>query len=282
MKILSFGEIIWDVFDDAACIGGAPFNFAAHAARQGAESYLLSAVGNDELGRAALKKVQDYGIRADHISTVNKPTGYCRVTLDKNGIPSYKIGEDVAYDAISADIAAMKRFDALSFGTLALRGEHNRKVLTELMQKMSFGEIYCDVNIRPPFYSDESILFCLENATVLKISDEELATVEEAVFGDISERCESAAGRLSERFKNLKAVIITLGSKGSFALDCISGEEFSHPASRAEVVSTVGAGDSFGAAFLVAYMSGESLPTCLKKASDLSAYVVSHTEAVPE
>ena len=33
MKILSFGEIIWDIYSDKKCIGGAPFNFAAHCAR---------------------------------------------------------------------------------------------------------------------------------------------------------------------------------------------------------------------------------------------------------
>ena len=50
MRILSFGEILWDVFPTEKKIGGAPFNFAAHAARLGAESYMVSAVGSDENG----------------------------------------------------------------------------------------------------------------------------------------------------------------------------------------------------------------------------------------
>ena len=54
MNILSFGEIIWDVYPNEKHIGGAPFNFAAHAKRAGAEAFLMSAVGNDTLGQEAI------------------------------------------------------------------------------------------------------------------------------------------------------------------------------------------------------------------------------------
>lgn len=283
MKLLSFGEIIWDIFDEDACIGGAPLNFAAHAVKQGADAYLLSAVGNDELGADALKEIAHHSINGEYIYEVKHPTGYCKVTLDQNGVPRYKIGEEVAYDFIPADdLAQMTDFDVVAFGTLALRGEHNRNVLSNLLKTNDFKERYCDINIRPPFYSKENTEFCLENATILKISDEELSVVEEMVFSDASDNYITAAKRISEKFSNLKLILITLGEKGAFVLDCRSGEQFNCPASEAKVVSTVGAGDSFGAAFIVAYMNGEDLPICLKKAADLSAYVVSHTEAVPE
>ena len=52
-KILAFGEIIWDIFPDKKCIGGAPFNFLAHSVKQGATAYLVSAVGKDEIGKDA-------------------------------------------------------------------------------------------------------------------------------------------------------------------------------------------------------------------------------------
>ena len=47
---LCFGEILFDVFGDDRCIGGAPFNFAAHFAQLGGEAVMVSAVGDDELG----------------------------------------------------------------------------------------------------------------------------------------------------------------------------------------------------------------------------------------
>lgn len=50
MRALAYGEIIWDVFPEEQVIGGAPFNFVAHLAHLGNETYLISAVGKDELG----------------------------------------------------------------------------------------------------------------------------------------------------------------------------------------------------------------------------------------
>lgn len=283
MKLLSFGEIIWDVFEDGACIGGAPLNFAAHAVKQGADAYLFSAVGKDQLGADALKEIERHSINSQFIYEVGQETGFCKVTLDQKGLPSYKIGENVAYDFIpDDDLAQMTDFDVLAFGSMALRGEHNVNVISNLLKTVDFAEKYCDINIRAPFYSNERIDFCLKNATILKISDEELNVVEKAVFFDSSKNYITAAQRLSERYQGLKLILITLGENGAFLLDCRSGEQFTCPASKATVVSTVGAGDSFGAAFIVSYMNGDPIPACLKKAADISAYVVSHTEAVPE
>ena len=59
MKILAFGEILWDIFPNKKCIGGAPLNFAAHAAKQGSEAYILSAVGQDTFGDEAIKFLKD-------------------------------------------------------------------------------------------------------------------------------------------------------------------------------------------------------------------------------
>ncbi len=42
MKILSVGEILWDIYPDKKHIGGAPFNFAAHLARHGEEVYIIT------------------------------------------------------------------------------------------------------------------------------------------------------------------------------------------------------------------------------------------------
>ena len=54
MKVLSFGEILWDVYNDKKCIGGAPLNFAAHIAKHGDEAFMLSSIGKDSLGDETL------------------------------------------------------------------------------------------------------------------------------------------------------------------------------------------------------------------------------------
>ena len=209
MKILSFGEILFDVFGDSANIGGAPLNFCAHAARAGAQTAMLSAVGNDDLGAAALRQVEIYGIDIRHTAILgDKMTGKCLVTLNEQGVPSYNLLEGVAYDYIPVPQLNDERFDVFYFGTLALRSDYNRKTVESLLTAGIAKDVFVDINIRPPFYSDESILLALRHATLLKISDEELGTVADAVLGKGEYGTEAIIGAIREKFPNLKGEIL--------------------------------------------------------------------------
>lgn len=281
MKLLSFGEIIWDVYPNEKYLGGAPLNFAAHFAKQGGDAYILSALGDDELGKEALNKLPLWKVNSEYVSVLSgKETGKCLVSLNERGVPSYNIVRDSAYDYIDCS-AVSNGFDALYFGTLALRNEENRQGLVGLIKSHSFREIFADVNLRKPFISRESLMLCMENATVLKISDEELPSVSKMVF-DTEYSYKDIVTEISKAFQNIKLIIITLGEKGSLAYDVLNKASFSCDAESVTVASTVGAGDSFSAAFLYKYMSGFDINSCLKTASRISAYVVSKTEAVPK
>lgn len=279
IKILGFGEIIWDVFPTKRCIGGAPFNFSAHAVKRGAQAYLVSSVGDDALGKDALLNVKKYKIKTNYVGVVNKDTGACNVTLDDNAVPSYDLLTDVAYDYINADCVEGK-FDALYFGTLALRGENNRIEIRKLLQKRLAKEVFCDVNIRPPFYDEDSVKLCCENATIIKISDEEMGVVSNLLFGENIDGIVNFQARLSRAYPNLKIVIVTAGSKGSCVYKTDTSNYFYLPSTPTKVVSTVGAGDSYSATFLVEYLKGNDILDCMKKASDVSACVVSKKGAI--
>lgn len=281
MKVLSFGEILWDVYPDEKYIGGAPLNFAAHFVKQGGKAYMMSALGDDELGRSALEKLKEWKINSDHVAVLkNAETGKCLVTLDKSGKPSYDLLRGVAYDHIDCAVEGEK-YDALYFGTLALRGGENMRGLEKLIINNAFGEIFVDVNIRPPFYSKESVGFALGRATVLKISDEELPTVMREISGG-EQSVEAAVETISERFENLKIIVITRGEHGSLAYDARTRKIYHANAEKVDVVSTVGAGDSFSAAFMYGYLSGEPIEKCLDRASKLAAFVVSKADAIPD
>ena len=281
MKLLSFGEVIWDIYPDKRCLGGAPLNFTAHFVKQGGDAFILSSLGNDELGTEALKTISNWKVNSEYVSVLNdKETGKCLVSLDERGVPSYNIVPKSAYDYIDCSFVS-DGFDALYFGTLALRNEHNRQELIGLIKNHSFKEIFADVNLRKPYISRESLMLCMENATVLKISDEELPEFSKVVF-EKEYGCEDIVNEISKVFQKIKLIIITMGRKGSFAYDCLNKKSFCCDAEKVKIASTVGAGDSFSAAFLYKYMSGFDIDSCLKTASKISAYVVSKTEAVPE
>ena len=283
MKLLSFGEVLWDVYPDDRFIGGAPLNFAAHCARHGMDAYMLSAVGDDALGKQTLPRLENWGLHTEFVSVLShKQTGKCLVTLDENSVPSYNLLTDVAWDEIPCQAAADRRFDVLYFGTLALRSRYNADSLQSLIAAGSFRHIFVDVNIRPPFYSRESVCFALENATIVKLSDEELPTVAAVLELPLCDDQAENAKVLAEKFPNLQLILITLGKAGSCAYAVANQAFYTQGPVEANVVSTVGAGDSFGAAFLAYYIENRPIAQCLEHAAQVAAYVVSHFDAIPD
>lgn len=280
MKALSFGEVLWDVYPDNKYIGGAPLNYAAHFVKCGGEAYIASAVGNDDLGTETYTAIQNLRVNTEYITRCEKQTGRCMVTLDENSVPSYNLLEDTAYDYILPPTDG-RGFDVLYFGTLALRGENNRACIEKIIKNAKFGEIFVDINIRKPFVSKTALDIALNNATILKISDEELPTVAELASLSTAEP-EKAAKELCEKFQGIKLVIITMGSDGS-AIYSRADDVFEKcSAQKVQAVSTVGAGDSFSAAFTAKYLQNEPISACMEFAAKISGYVVSQKGAIPD
>lgn len=277
---LAFGEVLWDVYPDKRCIGGAPLNFAAHFVRCGGSAGLISAVGRDTLGDETLRSVSELGVDTAYISRVDEPTGRCTVTLDEKAVPTYRLLENVAYDRIAAPQAPQG--DLLYFGTLALRGRQNRQSLESILANGRFSQIFADINLRKPFVSDETVRFAMEHATVLKLSEEELP--EAMAHIGVIDRPDPlrAATELAARFENLRLILVTLGAEGALAYEPLSDSVTTCKAQKVSVVSTVGAGDSFSAAFAAYYLQGKPIAECMELASRVSGFVVSRKEAIPE
>lgn len=275
MKILSFGEILWDIFDNGEKkIGGAPFNFAAHCAKLGAESFIVSALGDDENGKAALEEAKRLGIKTDYIYTHRRyKTGFCNITLE-NGKPNYDLILDTAYDHIP-DIGISDGFDAVYMGTLALRNADSRRSFEKLIKYIKAKEIFFDVNFRGNFYTRELVDKLMNATSILKVSDEEIG-----FFGrrDLVNTCVE----IGKKYPKLKYICVTLGKDGAAVYDCRKRAFYLSDKPKGEAVSTVGAGDSFAAAFLVSYLEGMPIEACLDRGVALSDFVVTQLGAVPE
>lgn len=280
MKTIAFGEILWDVYPDEKHIGGAPLNFAAHLARHGEQVALLSAVGRDELGDLALRQLKKWGISDEYVSVLSeKQTGRCMVTLDDSGVPSYNLLDDVAYDRIACP--EVTKADVLYFGTLALRSKNNFQTLKRLLKHNAFTSVFVDINLRKPFYSPEIVEFAVQNATILKVSMEELEQTA-ALLGITQNNPGEFAKQLADEYKNLSVILITLGADGAYSYSADSGKEYTCPGIKVPVCSTVGAGDSFSAAFIHEYLLGNDMDSCLMHAVYIAGLVVSRPEAVPD
>lgn len=286
MKLLSFAEIIWDVYPDTAVIGGSGLNFCAHAVKCGMEGWLLSAVGPDKYGERALTELSRLGMNASLVRPDTHETGKCLVTLDAAGVPSFNVLQNVAYDNIAVtdtDLAAIRkeRFDAFYFGTLQQRAPVSRASAMKILENCAFSEVFCDMNLRGGCYDEASVRNVLKYATILKISDEEKPLLDAFAFWKAKYAGEDFASRLFDDCPQLHTVLYTQGAEGS-VIYLRSGEMIYIPVCKVKVASTVGAGDSYGAAYLAAILSGKTPEEAGMLAAAVSGKVVSVTEAVPE
>jgi len=284
MKALCYGEILWDIIGGAEYLGGAVFNLAAHLARCGADSFMVSRLGSDERGERTLEQMSRLDVGASHVQVdPERPTGTVEVTLSQGGQPSYQIHRPVAFDFIEIDERRIERLqaeraDALCLGTLVQRSETSRNSLRRILEQLQTRHVFYDVNLRRDGYCREWIEQSLSRATMLKLNEEEAAVVSKLIYGSILSEKEFAQQVSQDH--DLDVVVITQGSRGCRVFD--GGALHQCPGRRVEVADTVGAGDAFGAAFLCKFCSSGDPIEAGEVANALGAFVASSRGAIPE
>ena len=276
--IVGIGEILWDMLPSGKALGGAPANFAYHAMRLGEDGWAVSAVGDDALGHEILDLVESKGLNRI-ISVTDKPTGTVEVELDERGVPTYNIMEDVAWDNIpfTPEMEELaKRADAVCFGSLVQRMSSRDSVLSFVRAMRPDALKVFDINLRQHYYCPEVLEESLKLSDILKINDEEIRIVA-GMFGLGDD--DTAACRSLIASYGLKLVILTRGAEGSEVIT--ADEVIPQSVGHVDVVDTVGAGDSFTAAFVVAYLRGDSLADAQRLASETASYVCSRKGAMP-
>ena len=278
--IAGIGEVLWDVYPDAAHFGGAPANFACHAASLGAEAWMVSAVGADELGDRALDSLGQRGVECASVTRDPKhATGRVLVTLDATGQASYEFAADTAWDHLSwsdqrASLA--RRCDAVCFGTLGQRSPISRDTIRRFVEATPPTSLKVfDVNLRQHFYDTETIESSLQIASALKLNGEELPIVAE-LCGIKARAPRDQLMELMSRYQ-LRLAALTHGPDG--ALLIAAGEESECPAVPTTVVDTVGAGDAFTATLVFDFLRGLPVVEINRHANAVASFVCSQPGA---
>ena len=291
--IVGLGEALWDVLPEGKKLGGAPANFAYHAGQfVGSENTIaISALGEDKLAEETIDALQEHHLNY-MMPRVAYPTGTVQVQLDEQGIPTYDIKENVAWDNIPftpeiEEIAANCK--AVCFGSLAQRNVVSRENIHRFLDKTPADCVKIfDINLRQNFYTKEIIQESMRRCNILKINDEELVLIGR-MFGypglDIENKCWLILGKY-----NLDMLVLTCGTNGSYVFSrcealsapTTSGQMSFQETPKVEVADTVGAGDSFTGSFCAAILSGKSVPEAHRLAVEVSAYVCTQNGAMPQ
>lgn len=282
MKVLAFGEILWDLIEGEEHLGGAPFNFAAHMARCGNNAFIISRIGNDPYGTQAFNRSKAYGVDGSLIQWDERyPTGIVDVTLN-DGQPEYVIRENAAYDYIVADNTLLEwgenYFDVFYFGSLAQRNVISEQALYKVLSSHHFKDIFYDVNLRKAGYTEQIIRNSLAACTMLKLNIEEVRVISRTLSGsDLAN--EEFCQYVKREYPKIKVIIITAGEDGCFIYE----SELKHvPGTPVKVCDAVGSGDAFSASFMHAYATSGDAVSAARIANQVGAFVASQAGPIPE
>ena len=284
MKIVSVGEVLWDVLPSTEHLGGAPFNFAWHAHNLGHEVCFVSAVGNDLHGNQALEQMAEAGLSTRFIRRLpDHPTGTVTVAMDPLGLPHYTIHRPAAYDfpALNPD-----DFDALLnpapdwiyFGTLQQMSAPAHDLTLRLLAAAPSAKRFYDINLRTNSFTPELVQRLARRIDVLKLNEQEVPVLREiaGIEGASSERfCRDCLSAFQ-----MEAICITLGPEGCALL--INNEYVESPGFPVMVADTIGAGDAFSAALVHGINAGWAASQIAGFANRVGALVASHPGGTPK
>ena len=278
--IVGLGEALWDVLPEGKKLGGAPANFAYHAAQFGLDTIAISALGEDKLAEETIEALNEHNLNY-LMPRVPYPTGTVQVTLTGDGIPTYDIKENVAWDNIPFTdemLEIAKNARAVCFGSLAQRNVVSRENIHKFLDATPKDCVKIfDINLRQQFYTKEVIKESLKRCNILKINDEELVLIGR-MFGypglDIENKCWLILGKY-----NLDMLVLTCGTNGSYVFT--PGQMSFQETPKVEVADTVGAGDSFTGSFVGSILNGKPVPEAHKTAVHVSAFVCTQNGAMP-
>lgn len=284
LRPVIFGEVLFDVFSDGQrVLGGAPFNVAWHLQGFGLKPLFISRIGQDEAGEMALMSMRRWGMdtRGVQLDPRNR-TGSVEVKVT-NGQPSYEILADQAYDHISRPLSRELVRDQpaslLYAGTLALRHIGSAGALQGLLE---LGlPLFVDINLRAPWWCEETVQHLLGKAKWVKLNDDELQMISKTTAKPASPEDIGKLARHLLASYSIDEFVVTRGAEGACRVtaennDCVAAEPVT------DIIDTVGAGDALAAVYLLGILKQWSATQSLQRAVEFAAAVCQQQGAIQE
>ena len=253
--------------------GGKGANQAAAAARGGAVTQMIAAVGNDAEGQAQLAELERDGVDVSRVQIVpGVPTGLAFITVTPNGENSITV-----VPGANATVDAQGVIDTLERGT--------RPALIVLQTEIEASV----VDAVTAWADDHTVRVVLNDGPIIPLADRTLACADPLVVNEheAAELCVARGVTIGEeqaldvsRATGARSVVVTMGAQGSQVTDGASVLVI--PAQRASTVrDTTGAGDTFLGTLAAVLAAGEDLPEAVHQASIAAAESVAWSGARP-
>ena len=263
-KIVAFGEVVWDILPNEKELGGTPSNLVFRCNSFEEQGFLLSRVGDDDLGKEAIDKLRELNISDENVQIDSEfPTGTVHITFEDNYYPRYIVTPEVAFDHIEFSTEALKLVrdaDCLFYGLLPQRFGISKNTLRELIKESPDSIHFFDLKLFEHFFNVNVVKNLLDYSNIVRIKEKEIGFLSREL-GFNNENLNDFSSKLSKKYK-IDLILVTLGQNGVFAYHNKDGA-FHDSGYKIEVVDNIGSGMAFSAGFLHYYLNGKSIQDAL-------------------
>jgi len=263
-KIVAFGEVVWDILPKEKVLGGTPSNLVFRCNSFNEKGFLLSRVGDDELGNEALDKLKELKIDNGNVQIDGEfPTGTVHISFEDNYNPRYIVTPEVAFDHIEFSAEALRLVrdaDCLFYGLLPQRFGISKNTLRELIKESPDSIHFFDLKLFEHFFNATVVENLLNSSNIVRIKEKEIGFLCKELGltdGDLN----IFSTELSGKYK-IDLILVTRGQNGVFAFHNKKGA-FYDSGYDIEVVDNIGSGMAFSAGFLHYYLNGKSIQMAL-------------------
>jgi 5-dehydro-2-deoxygluconokinase len=286
----------------AKYVGGCPTNIAIGTARLGLKSGLITAVGDEHMGRfiretCAAEGVDVRGIKTDPqrltalvILGIRDKETFPLIFFRENCADAALTEDDVDPDYIRSARAVLvsgthfskPNLDAMSRKAMRIAKEYGRKVVLDIdyrpvlwgLTGLGLGE--------ERFVASDSVTAHLQS--ILPACDVIVGTEEEIhIAGGSTDTLESC--RVIRRLAPDALIVVKRGPMGCVVFPGAIPDDIEAgikgPGFPVEVFNVLGAGDAFMSGFLLGYLNGEPIETACKYANACGAFAVSRHGCAP-
>jgi len=264
-KIVAFGEVVWDILPNGKVLGGTPSNLVFRCNSFKEQGYLLSRVGDDDLGNEALDNLIELNISDKNVQIDSEfPTGTVHISFEDDYDPRYIVTPDVAFDHIEFSAEALKLVrdaDCLFYGLLPQRFGISKNTLRELIKESPDSLHFFDLKLFEHFFNVKVVENLLNSSNIVRIKEKEIGFLSKEL-GINDDSLNVFSSELSRKYK-IDLILVTRGQDGVFAFHANKGA-FYDSGYKIDIVDNIGSGMAFSAGFLIYYLNGKSIPQALK------------------
>ncbi len=253
--------------------GGVGRNIAENLVRLDVPTKLLSALGNDQLGRSTLDDCKQIGIDCTHLKMLDGVASSIVLAIhDHDGRMLHAVAQMQAAEAIDCDFIDNQAEIINQAQVIVLDANLNQKTLEHICRKFPDSAIFIDpVSVK----KSERIKALLPSIHTIKANRLEAEALLDRTLRNSKDYQKAVVDFLEI---GVRQVCISLGADGVYYGNATGCAQL--PAGKIEVVSDTGAGDAFLAALVVGYLNDDELPTSCRFAMAAAELTLSQQKMV--